>query len=149
MKLWGVSLPLLFAFCIFNLTACSTLKEAAKGIIGVSTKEVEASRKDALKKQFNWGYEECYDKTLKVLGRIGAYIYAQDKPKNLIAIYLSASDTTAVGIFLTQIDANNTQIEVSSASTLAKEYIAEKLFSGLEKGLDAVDAIMMQQQKLF
>ncbi len=126
------SLVLLSAFCVFSLSACSTLKQSAKGFLGVSTKEVEASRKDALKKQFNYAYKDCYDKAMEVLKNAGTYVYAQDDTKNMVALYVSETDTTVVGVFFTKIDANNTQVEVSSPSIYAKESIAEKLFSGLE-----------------
>jgi len=49
----------------------------------------------------------------------------------LIAIYVSSEDTTCVGIFFTEIDANNTQVEVSSPSTSAKGDIATQLFAKL------------------
>lgn len=117
------------------MTGCAGFKETARGIIGISTKEIENSRKDALKKEFSYDYKTCYNKTLEILTRIGAYIYNQDQKKNLIAIYVSSEDTTSVGIFFKSIDANNTQIEVSSPSTYAKELIAKQLFLGLEKSL--------------
>lgn len=125
------NLVLLSAFCIFSLSACSTVKQAAKGFFGVSTREVEASRKDAPKKQFNRAYKDCYDKAMEVLKNAGAYVYARDDAKNMVALYVSETDTTVVGVFFTKIDANNTQVEVSSPSTYAKDSIAEKLFSGL------------------
>jgi hypothetical protein len=130
-----LKLVLLLIFCVLNLTACSTIKETARGVMGISTKEVEASRGDAIKKQFNYGYQDCQAKVLKVLAHIGAYVYARDETKNLIAVYVSSVDTTVAGVFLKEVDANNTLIEVASPSTYAKEFIAEKLFSGLEKGL--------------
>ena len=126
------SLALLSALCIFSLSACSTVKQATKGFLGFSTKEVEASRKDALKKQFNRAYKDCYDRSMEVLKNSGTYVYAQDEAKNMVALYVSETDTTVVGVFFTKIDANNTQVEVSSPSTYAKDFIAEKLFSGLE-----------------
>lgn len=123
---------LIFGFWSLNfLTGCASTKEIAKGIIGISTKETEKSRADAIKKTFNYGYKDCYDRVLEALGRIGVYIYA--KNKDMVAVYVSETDTTCVGIYFKQLDANNTLIEVASASTYAKELISRKLFSALEK----------------
>ncbi len=119
-------------------SGCAGIKETTRGIMGISTSQIENSRKDALKKEFNYEYKACYNKTLEILTRIGAYVYTQDQKKNLIAIYVSEQDTTTVGIFFKQVDANHTQVEVSSPSTYAKELIAKQLFLGLEKSLDLV-----------
>lgn len=128
----------LLLFCIFSIvffsfSGCANLKEAVKGVAGISTNEVEKSRPGAIKKDFNLTYEICYDKVLKILKKIGAYVYAADKSKNLVAIYVSEEDTTCAGIFFTEIGANNTQVEVASPSTYAKELIAGKLFKQMEK----------------
>jgi hypothetical protein len=127
---WFYILLLPLAFCLFTLSGCASVKETAKGIAGVSTKALEDNRGSAITKVFNYNYSACRAKVLEILTDIKAYIYAQNK--DLIAIYVSEEDTTAVGIFFKEIDANNTQVEVSSLSTYAKELISAKLFSGLE-----------------
>ncbi len=128
------------AFCIFNLLGCVTIKkvgcnvrEAAKGIIGISTKQIEEARKDAAVKTFDYDYASCYKNVKEILSRIGAYTYCDDKNKKFIAFYVSAEDTTPVGIFFKEIDASKTQLEVASPSTSAKETIANNVFSALEK----------------
>jgi hypothetical protein len=63
---------------------------------------------------------------------IGAYIYVKDIKKHMIAIYVSETDTTPVGLFFKEIDKSNTQVEVSSPSTYAKELISEKVFKLLK-----------------
>lgn len=113
-----------------NFWGCASVKEAAKGAIGISTKDIEDARRSAIKKEFKRGYDECYADSLTVLKDIGAYVYA--KNKRMIAIYVSEEDTTAAGIFFTGVDDHNTEVEVSSGSSHAKEFIAEKLFSGLD-----------------
>lgn len=131
---------ILFAICCLlfaNLMGCAMLKETAKGFAGLSTKELEKGRKDAIKKTFNYDFDTCYDKVKDTLNRIGSYIYAKDAKKQMIAIYVSESDTTPVGIFFKKIDTTNTQIEVSSPSTYAKEFIATRVFPALEKSLTA------------
>ena len=129
-KSWFVIL--LFAFCIFNFMGCASLKEKYKGFLGISTKVLEDARGKAITKVFNYNYNTCYDKVKAGLTEIGSYIYAEDKNKHMIAIFVSETDTTPVGIFLKQIDANNTQVEVSSQSTYAKETVAKNIFSVLE-----------------
>lgn len=124
---------LIFAFCILNLMGCAALTEGVKGIAGISTKSLEEARKDAIVKDFNYDYFTCYTRTLDVLKKTGAYIYTQDIKKHLIAIYVSEQDTTPVGLFFKEIDRANTQIEVSSPSIYAKELIATRVFSALEK----------------
>lgn len=114
---------------IFFMAGCQTLKEAARGFAGVSTKILEDSRGTALKKTVNLGQDACYDKVEKMLKEGGSSIYAGPKDRSMIAIYVSDEDTTPVGIFFTKIDADKTQIEVSSPSSPAKEFIAQKLFS--------------------
>jgi len=130
-----------------TLGGCATIKETAKCVVGVSTKVLEDGRKDAIKKTFNCDHNNCYNKTLEKLKQIGTYIYAEDRKKQMIAVYLhkadetkttvtktgfTITDTTPVGIFFKEIDAKNTQIEVSSPSTYAKEFISTKIFSALE-----------------
>lgn len=122
---------LIFAFCAFNFIGCAAITEGAKGIAGLSTRCLEDARKDAAVQVFQCDHKTCYDKSLEILKQMHTYVYAQDKKKDLIAIYASAEDTTPVGLFFKKIDANNTQIEVSSPSTLTKENIATKLFPGL------------------
>lgn len=124
---------LTLAFCIFNFTGCLSVKEYCKGVLGISTKSLEKGRKDAILKTLNFDYFTTFTMTLDALKKIGAYAYAKDIKRHLIAVYVSSEDTTAVGVFFKEIDAANTQVEVSSPSTYAKELIADKLFKILEK----------------
>ncbi len=124
---------LIFAFCIFNFVGCAEVWEGAKGITGVSTKALEDNRKAAITKAFNYDYFTCYTKSLDILKAMKAYIYTQSIKKHMIAIYVSEWDTTPVGLFFKEIDKNNTQIEVSSLSTYAKEFISGELFPILDK----------------
>lgn len=122
-------------FFTLGLFGCQTLKESGRGIAGVSTKILEDKRNEAIKKTFGYDFAVCQDKTKECLKKIGAYIYSRDAKKQLIAIYVSDQDTTPVGVFFTQVDNANTQVEVSSPSKYAKELISRKLFSYLEESL--------------
>jgi len=123
---------LLFVFCFIILCGCASLSEGFKGLAGVSTKVLEDNRQSAIAKTFNYGYFECYTKTLDILNDIGAYIYAGNIKKHMLAIYVSETDTTPVGIFFKEISGTKTEIEVSSASTYAKELISKKIFENLK-----------------
>jgi len=125
----------LFLIPLFLLGGCATVKEGAKGVLGVSTKALEDSRKEAMSKTFNCDYNTCFSRAQEILKDMRTYIYARDTKKNLIAVYASEQDTTPVGIFFKVIDATNTKIEVSSPSTYAKESIAQRFFSSLEESL--------------
>ncbi len=122
-----------FIFCVLIYSGCATLEEAAKGIAGISTRELEKNRINAVKKVFAYGYDDCHSKVSEILKDIKAYVYAEDKKNNLIAVYISESDTTPVGVYLKKIDEFNTQVEISSPSTFGKEFISNGVFSGLEK----------------
>ncbi len=42
---------------VILIAGCARMKETARGIIGISTREIENSRKDALKKEFSYEYK--------------------------------------------------------------------------------------------
>lgn len=116
------------------LLGCATIKEMGKGFAGISTKVLEDKRKDALKKSFTLDYNSCYSKVKDILNKKGkeSPIYAQDSRKKMIALYLSQTDTTPIGIFFTEETKNKTLIEVSSPSIYAKEFIAKNIFTGID-----------------
>lgn len=123
--------------CLFFtiLSGCATIKDIPKGIAGTSTRVLEETRKDALKKTFSLSYNEGYAKVKEILNQqaISPYIYADDSKKKMIALYLSSTDTTSVGIFFTEESEKSTLIEISSPSIYAKEEIAAKIFTGIDK----------------
>ena len=137
----------LISVCCFLSTVllgCATVKEAAKGFVGVSTQVLEETRKDALRKSFAVDYDSCYAKVKDILrekvnvkvkekeSENGSYIYAEDTKKKMLGIYLSEIDTTPVGIFFTEEGKGHTMVEISSPSTYAKEYMAKRIFNGIE-----------------
>ena len=142
---------LLFCFLAIWLAGCAGLKhnavEVAKNVIGISTKEVEEVRPDAIKKTFNLGFNDCYRKTLKAMQVIGAYVYAKDPQKKMIAAYISPEDTTVFGVFFKELDASTTEVEVASPSTFAKESVAAKLFWRLEKTDAELERIAAGEKK--
>lgn len=109
------------------------MKESLRGVAGISTKVLEDNLPSAESKEFNLGYDPAYSKTRKIIQDIKGYIYAEDKSRDLIAIYVTEEDTTPVGIFFKSVDNAKTRVSISSPSKFAKELIAGKIFSGLEK----------------
>ena len=91
--------------------------------------------KSAIKEIFNYDYDSCYVEVKEMLLERDSYIYAEDSEKQMIAIYVSQSDTTPVGIFFKEIDSGYTQVEVSSQSTYAKETIAKRISNHFKKML--------------
>lgn len=120
-------------FFIVSALGCAAVLDGAKGIAGVSTKSLEENRKSAMTATFNYDYKACFDRTADVLSHMGVCIYAKDAKKQMFAFYISEEDTTPVGVFLKAIDAGKTQVEVSSLSTSAREFISRRLFAALEK----------------
>jgi outer membrane lipoprotein-sorting protein len=129
----GFVLAVIGFFLSVFLSGCATVKEAAKGFAGVSTKVLDDYRPSALKESFALDVDRCYMKVKEVLDQKGkeAYIYAEDSRAKFIAVYLSAADTTPVGIYLTSSSGGDTLVEVSSPSTYAKEELAGRIFAGL------------------
>jgi len=136
-------LPVILFLTVNILSGCASVKEIGKGIAGVSTKVLEEKRESALKKSVALSYNDSYQKVKDILSKgvvneerieipgSTPVIYADDRDKKMIAIYLTSFDTTPVGIFFTEKEAE-TLIEVSSPSTYAKEEIAKRIFSGLD-----------------
>ncbi|MCU0651482.1 MAG: cohesin domain-containing protein [Candidatus Omnitrophica bacterium] len=125
-----------FVICVLSfvilMSGCAAVKETTRGILGISTKQLEETRSHAVAKTFHYAYKDCYDRVKKILKGMNTYIYSEDKKKKMIAIYISEADTTPVGIFFTEIDPLNTKIEIASPSTFGRDYIAKKIFAGLE-----------------
>jgi hypothetical protein len=122
------------AFClIIFLTGCVGLREAGRGVAGVSTKALEDSRASAIKKTFSVDYAKCRDAVNEVLAENKVYVYARNEKKKMIAFYFTESDTTPVGVFFTAINDFSTEVAVSSPSRYSKEFIADKIAARFEK----------------
>jgi hypothetical protein len=126
-----VSLVYILCF-VFFAGGCSSLTNLPRRISGLSTVELERQRAEAISKTFNFSYPACNTKTQDILRQIGAYIYAKDKSKQMIAIYLTSEDTTPVGLFFTEVEPGKTRVEVSSLSIYGKEIISKRVFAMLE-----------------
>jgi len=61
---------------------------------GVSTRELDKRRADAIKRTYDCQYEDSFNKVLEVLNNERCYVYVKDFKKRMIAIYVSEQDTT-------------------------------------------------------
>ena len=127
------NLPLVVCVLSISILAisCASIKETALGVAGTSTKVLEVGRANAITKDFRYDYFTSYTKSLDALRDMSAYIYTQSLKGHMIAVYVSRRDTTPVGIFFKELDATNTQVEVSSPSLTAKGLISARLFKSL------------------
>ncbi|TBR19881.1 hypothetical protein EPO66_00450 [bacterium] len=126
------------------LSGCATIKDVPKGVAGISTKVLEDKRSSAITKNFNCDYNTGYAKIKEILIRTGSYIYSGNKQKRMIAIYVSEADTTPVGIFFNE-NGQTLDIQVSSPSTYAREYISSKIFASLEKSLKGIEEPVVEE----
>jgi hypothetical protein len=123
---------LVFSGCfLLGILGCASIKEMTNGLLGVSTRPLEEARKNSVSKNFDYDYFTVYTRTLDILKQINAYVYRKDISKYMIAIYVSETDTTPVGIFFKETGKDTTRVEVSSPSSYARDAISAKLFSGL------------------
>ncbi len=124
-------------YWILGLAGCAYIKETVKQFLAVSTKEIEEVRDQAIVRIVDCDYSSCYKKVQDKLTEIGSYIYA--KRKDLIAVYISQTDTTPAGVFFRQIDKYKTELSIASPAKDTKEYLAEQIFSALEKKPEATN----------
>lgn len=120
----------IFAVCVMCLclSGCILPKDTLPVILGKSVKILEEGREQAYVKIFDYDVKTSYDKAMAVLCKMSfVSIYATNS--RMIAVYYVNPNTTPVGIFFTPIDAARTQVEVSSPSRSAKEWIARNVFS--------------------
>ena len=115
--------------------------------MGVSTKVLDDNRAGAQMQEFPLDQSTCYAKTKEALVKIGAYIYHKDQ--GMIALYVSETDTTPVGIYFTSMGPTQTKLEFSSPSTFAKEFIARRVGLRLEGKKDELfpDAVVKEEKK--
>ncbi|MBN2452797.1 MAG: hypothetical protein JXB40_00855 [Candidatus Omnitrophica bacterium] len=126
------------------LCGCATSKDVMSSLIGNSTAEIEEWRGEADIKVFDYRYEKCYAKMRRLLKEMpNVSIYATTG--DMIAVFYLTPDTTPVGVYFGEVSAKQTQVEVASPSTPAKQWIAKNLFS--EKVLAPQKPVMKIEQQ--
>ena len=138
----------IFAFgALIFLSGCATCKEKAKGFLGVSTKQLEEDRKNAMITTYPLTYNACYQKVKDFIKIRKSYIYAENAKKQMIAVYYSETDTTPIGIFLRVVDPSNTEVAITSPSDYMKELFAKEMSETIEKSLKQEGAVAGNEQE--
>ncbi len=131
----GIFVGMIAGLCCLAAGGCAGVKESCCGVLGVSTKVLEDTRPQAVAKSFAFAEADCAAALEQALQDAGAYIYRRDPVKRLTAVYVSPEDTTPVGIFLEPENTSSTKVLVSSPSSWARDFIAGRVFAGLERKL--------------
>lgn len=121
------------------LGGCLSCREATRGFLGISTRELERLKPFGLSRQYGLGDAASRQAVEKALSGMGAYVYSRDGKKRLIAVYVSEQDTTPVGIFFEPAQDDGTRVTVSSPSTFAKELVSAAVFAGLDRAMQQPD----------
>jgi ABC-type Fe3+-hydroxamate transport system substrate-binding protein len=124
----GFSQVCIAAFLCAAAAGCAGFNETCRGIAGTSVKILEDKRAEAVTRTFESDMNTVSGKIEQALEKMNAYVYARENDGRLIAVYVSESDTTPVGIFMTQ-EAGGVRVEVSSPSGYAKETVAQNIFA--------------------
>ena len=110
----------LLGYWLIASVGCASLGHRVRGFLGISTKGIENARDKAIVKIVDYDYNSCYKMVEKRLSEIDAYVYV--RRKDLIAVYISSTDTTTAGIFFKEIDKQKTQVEISCPAPGKKDY---------------------------
>ena len=116
------------------ISGCASIQEPFKTFWGSSTRVLREA-KNSQAEEFNCSYNDCFDKTLKILKGIRANIFINNRLRGEIVVMnvKDSIDTTEVGIFFMELGNNKVKIKVTSLSPRAVDAVANDLFSGLEK----------------
>lgn len=119
------------------LGSCARISETSKVILGTSDRALYAAREKGKTETFAYDYKTCYSSVIVVLKELQADIFLHsEKKQRIVAMEFEGfNNTTAAGIFFTQITPSSTKIEVSSLSPKLLEYVSAKIFSALKEKL--------------
>jgi len=117
----------LLSYWVILSAGCACLKEGTRGFLGISTREIENARDKAIVRIVDYDYNSCFKMVEARLAEIESYIYT--KRRDLIAVYISPTDTTPAGVFFREVDGQKTELSIASPAADTREYLAEKIFS--------------------
>ncbi len=114
---------------------CAAISETPKILLGTSTRDLEAARKDAVAKEFDIAYEIAFQKVQDILKKNKCKIFYKNRTKGvLVAVNFSGFiDTSEAGIFFTQTEPTKTKIEITSQSQELAKAASKIILSELEK----------------
>jgi hypothetical protein len=128
----------------FLTAGCAHIVETSKVLWGSSTRALEESRSEAVKKTFLCEMNACTDAILELTkvdskavppktAAFKVFLTKKEIPLIVIVGVSGGTDTTEVGLFFTKIDANTTRIEVVSLSESARINASNMIFTELAK----------------
>ncbi len=135
---------------IFHLAACGFVQESAKTVWGSSTRALKQARAQGIRENFSCSPQACFE-------AVTALTYSGDKPdagegkdfrlfkkdparRYLVVMNVPGNvDTTEVGLFFDPIGRGQTQVEISSLSSVAVTAVGETVFPVLRKRFSATD----------
>lgn len=126
-------LGLVFGVMLFS--GCAMLKNPVDNIVGSYDGGLVRARNKAKVQVFNYDIDKCLESALFTLDEMDAQILKVDFYKCSIIALVSKTETDEadVGIFFTEEGKNQTRIEVSSLSTAYVDFVADKIFTDLQK----------------
>ncbi len=126
---------ILFTFILFaSITGCEHIKEIPKQIWGSSTQALEKARQDAVRRYYQCNISDCREMLYDIIQENEMTLFLEKEKENfmvLMNVYEDVTDTTEVGIFLTDIGATQTKVEITSLSSKAKDRAAQVIFGAL------------------
>lgn len=119
--------------CVF-LAGCAAVVDAPGSLLGVSTRDLELRRSQAVYKTLSCSPEDAFDAVEAVAAANKYLVFRKDRTAlYLILMHIPrAVDTTEVGVFLVPLEeGQSTRLEVASRSSFARREVAQVLFFSL------------------
>jgi hypothetical protein len=126
---------LILVFILF-LLSCAPAEFAR--LMGVGLKPFKEQGK-VYSKDIDKNKSYCYQRVKDLTKGMQAQVYRRSKSEDFIvaigfnAAFKQCNSSTEVAIFFTELDSGQTKVEVASLNYSLAEFIAPKLFEGIEK----------------
>ena len=123
----------LFLVCVL-LAGCASVLDSPRSLLGVSTRDLELRRSQAVYKTLSCSPTDAFD-AIEAFAEANKYLVFRKDRGALVLVLMripGAVDTTEVGVFLVPLDeGRSVRIEVSSRSSFARRVVAQNLFAHL------------------
>lgn len=128
---------ILLLFLMLTVGSGCSLNEIKRDFLGITYDYVKGAEKKytmILDKDISY----CFDKIEESLKRMQAKVYQMDKKRNFIIAYkfnkvFKCIDTTEVGVLMTPLEQNKTQIDIYSRNHELAEFVLAELFKEPEQ----------------
>jgi len=121
-----------------SVFGCSGLSRMGDYIAGTYVTQPPEGTPGRYIEMIDLPYEECYEKALVTVKKIGVSVRHASKKKGTILawyfdkIYDKCIDTTKVTIYFKEITPQKTQVDVACGNYHLAEFAAERIFKGLK-----------------